>query len=308
VIDTTDRPVLVTGSSGFIGGAVAAQLRASGHVVVTLDRSGAADRAMDAADPRLLADIRQGVYGAVVHQAGISNTLERNERLLIEHNTTKPLALADASVAAAIPFIYASSFSVYGATGRRAVREADVGRTSGPLNPYAISKLRLDTEMAARHAGADWLGLRYTNVFGPNEPIDGRAPSVISRWLRSSARAEPLEIFAGTRASGRDFVPVDRVATVIARRLADAGAAAPRGIFNLGSGVTITFGELIDWCREFSGGSLSVRDIPFAIEDQYQHWTAADMSALSAHYPDLGWGDYQLLKAYANACWRSFGT
>ncbi|HUY47450.1 MAG TPA: NAD-dependent epimerase/dehydratase family protein [Streptosporangiaceae bacterium] len=302
----TDRPVLVTGASGFIGGAIARSLRAQGRSVVSIDVTGTPDLRMDAADTRVLDAIRHGTYHAVVHQAGISNTLERDRKRLLENNTRKPLELADAAAEARVLFIYASSFSVYGNTGRRSVSEADIASSSGPLNPYAESKLRLDQEMAARFAGGDWLGLRYTNAFGPNEPTHGRMASVISKWLQQSASGQPIEIFDGTEDSGRDFVEVDRITAVILRRLARSTQPKPCGVFNLGSGTTVTFGELIDWCRDFSGQPPAIRAIPFTIGHQYQHWTSADMTALIAYYPDLGWGDRRRLKEYAGLCWRAF--
>jgi ADP-L-glycero-D-manno-heptose 6-epimerase len=305
---SADRPVVVTGSSGFIGGAIVRRLRTGGRHVVTVDLRGSPDHKMDATDPELLSAIRGGTFHGVVHQAGISNTLVQDADLLLKQNTSKPLALADACAAVGVPFIYASSFSVYGRTGRRAVAEEDVASASGPLNPYALSKLRLDEEMTTRYPGADWLGLRYTNVFGPNEPIRGRMASIISQWLARSARGETIEIFEGTQRSGRDYVEVDRIAAVIERRLDSAAQEGPRGVFNLGSGVTLMFDELIGWCGEFANGPLSVRCIPFTIEHQYQHWTEADMSRLIPWYPELPWGDREQLKVYAAGCWPSFVT
>ncbi len=300
-----DRPVLVTGAAGFVGDAIARSLRVSGRRVVTLDVTGSPDLRLEAGDSRVLAEIRRGRFHAVVHQGGISNTLERDRERLRLHNTDQPLDLAAAAADAEVPFVYASSFSVYGDTGRRAVRESDIASLSGPLNPYAESKLRLDEEMEARFAGGDWMGLRYTNVFGPHEPLEGRMASVISKWLQRSARGLPIDIFEGTRASGRDFVEVDRIAFVISQRLTRPSPPHPRGVFNLGSGITVTFGELIDWCQDFAGQPMALRTIPFTIGSQYQHWTGADMSTLIVYHPNLNWGDRDRLKKYAERCWRA---
>jgi len=301
--DTDVRPTLVTGSSGFVGARLARRLHRAGWNTITLDVKGAPDLCMDVADSRVLRDVAQARYRAVVHQAGLSNSLEQDEELLREQNTVKPLALAHACAISDTPFIYASSFSVYGATARRAVSECDVKLSSGPLNPYAWSKLRLDEEMSLRYSGGDWMGLRYTNVFGPSEPTEGRIASVISHWLKSSAHGEPIHIFEGTEESGRDFVEVDRITSVILRRLTDP--APPRGVFNLGSGVTTTFSELIQWCREFAGKPIQVRTVPFTIAHQYQHWTCVDMSALAKFYPRLVIADRNALKEYARKCWKS---
>ncbi len=302
---STDLPVLVTGTSGFIGGVIARELQLSGLTVVSLDCTGSPDLRMDAADPLVLTAIRRGCFRAVVHQAGISNTLERDEQLLHQHNTAKPLAIADACSVSDTAFLYASSFSVYGATGKRTVRESDLSSTTGPLNAYARSKLRLDEEMSSRYSGGNWMELRYTNVFGLREPIEGRMSSVISQWLWRSARGKFIEIFDGTQDSGRDFVEVHRVAGAIARRLQDTGQDPARGIFNFGSGVTVTFGEIIEWCREFAGTAVDVRTIPFLIGEQYQHWTSVNMDALGRYYPELKVADHKSLKAYAQECWRS---
>ncbi|WP_204326026.1 NAD-dependent epimerase/dehydratase family protein [Sulfitobacter sediminilitoris] len=304
-IVTGNLPVLVTGSSGFIGGSISNELKRSGVAVVTLDVNGTPDIKADAADPAVLADVRRGAYSAVVHQAGISNTLEKDEELLYQHNTAKPLAIADACSSSATLFIYASSFSVYGATGRRPLRESDLSTTTGPLNAYARSKLLLDERMSCRFGGGNWIGLRYTNVFGPREPISGRMASVISRWLCNSARREPIEIFEGTEDSGRDFVEVHRIARVILRRILDDSKDSARGVFNMGSGTTVTFGELLNWCREFAGEAIKVRTVPFHIGEQYQHWTSVDMGLLAQHYPDQTVSDKESLKEYARYCWAS---
>jgi len=149
------------------------------------------------------------------------------------------------------------------------------------------------------------MGLRYTNVFGPREPIEGRMSSVISQWLWRSARGKAIEIYDGTHDSGRDFIEVHRIARVILRRLKDTGKDSARGVFNLGSGVTVTFGELITWCSAFAGIDVEVHTIPFTIAEQYQHWTSVNMDALGQYYPDLIVANHESLKAYAQECWRS---
>ncbi len=311
-----DRPVLVTGAAGFIGGFLAERLAAAGWQVTAIDVRPAPSLAAgvdftqtSCAHRAVFDDIIGGRYDAVVHQAGISNTLESDWARLQEHNVAQPLRLADACAKSATAFIYASSFSVYGRSAEVAIRESDdQDTTSGPLNLYARSKLLLDREMRSRDLSrAAWAGLRYTNVFGPGEPLAGRASSIISQILYAAAASEPIEIFSDTLAASRDYVPASRIYEFVDSFLNES-VDIPSGVYNMGSGIPVSFAELLHWATQFTGRrGVAVHLIPNPIPGKYQYWTQADNSAVARYVPSLGPMDRKEMRECALRCFEAYG-
>jgi ADP-L-glycero-D-manno-heptose 6-epimerase len=290
--------VLVTGAAGFIGSHVVRACRDAGWTVTGIDVhalppplhllarqvQGRAD------DPAVLRDVRAGRYHAVVHHAAITSTLASDWSLLQDINIRQPLELASACAGSGTIFIYASSHSVYGAIRQRrpAVEgsETDLSVCTGPLTLYARSKLALDRAMAARQASdrPPWIGLRYTNVFGPGESHKGPMASIISQLLRKSADGDGIRLFDDTLEACRDYIPVRAVADVIVKIL---DRPVPSGIYNLGSGRPIRFATLLEWCAEFSGSVPDVLLVPNPVADRYQYWTCADLAKISSSLPEL---------------------
>jgi len=288
--------VLVTGAAGFIGAHLAAACHRAGFAVTALDPRSPWDhvaafaRAVlgPAGGAGVLADVRAGRFRAVLHQGGISSTLETDRDLLRVVNVDEPLDLAQACATSGTPFSYASSHSVYGMIRARfAVVEDDTDdpeKCTGPLNAYAQSKLDLDREMVARFGGdARWAGYRYTNVFGTGEEHKGSMASIISQLLRQAALGIPLRLFSDTLGACRDYVPVE----VVLGTLLDAvRRPPPPGIYNLGSGVPVSFATLLGWCGDLRGDEgLTVHLVPNPVSDRYQYWTCADQSKLDAALP-----------------------
>jgi ADP-L-glycero-D-manno-heptose 6-epimerase len=288
--------VLVTGAAGFIGSYVAAACRRAGWTVTGLDirppdpgDGGDGWITGPAGSPAVLREVRAGRYQAVVHQAGVTSTLETDKDLLTDVNVEQSLAIADACSAAGALFIYASSHSVYGKAHRRVPLAeedaADRDVCTGPVNLYARSKLDLDEAMAGRTAGSPrWVGLRYTNVFGRGEQHKGRMASIISQLLRRSAWGEPLALFEDALSACRDYIPVEAVAGTIVALLE---REVPAGVYNLGSGIPVSFATLVEWCASFSGEDPVVKLLPNPVASSYQYWTCADMAKLQSCLPTL---------------------
>ncbi|WP_435128921.1 NAD-dependent epimerase/dehydratase family protein [Actinacidiphila sp. bgisy144] len=305
--------ILVTGAAGFIGRHCALLCAASGYQVTALDiKPAPQDVALvcrvlraDLAQPDVLEEVRAGRFAAVINQGGISSTTESDRDLLRRTNTDGPLALADACAASGTRFVYASSHSVYGTfeKGTLIAEDAGPGQCSGPLNRYAASKLALDREMARRPAGPTWVGLRYTNVFGPFEEHKKAMASIISQILRRAAQGERIPVFADTLQASRDYVPVREVAGVCLR-LVDA--EVPSGIYNLGSGLPVSFATLLEWCAEFTGSPLDVRLVANPLSARYQYWTGADMTKLRAALPGAGRLDIGGVRARARELFDVF--
>ncbi len=308
--------VLVTGAAGFIGGHLAAACHADGWAVTAVDRRAAGPLSeggvpliqADAANPTILARIRSGEFAAVLHQAAVSNTLADRWDLLQRVNIDAPLQLAGACEASATPFIYASSGSVYGAVFRRIpVPEQavnDRALTSGPLNLYARSKLLLDQKMQDLTGRMSWVGLRYTNVFGPNEDRKGAMASILWQLLHATAQGRRIDLFHDTLLAARDFLPVSSLVDTVLRLLR---SPVPCGVYNLGAGHATSFATILGWCAELrAGGSLDMRLIPNPIPDRYQYWTCADMTALRGVLPHSTEVTAEQIREAATALYRSF--
>lgn len=293
--------VLITGAAGFIGRHTTMSFHHAGYRVTAVDLRPAPGRLASAAcwqrgnfaARTLLADIAAGRYQTVIHQAGISDTRAPAGPELEETNTLGVLRLADACRTGGARLIYASSHSVYGILHHREPiaedADTDTASCSGPLNPYAASKLALDQQMRARHGtGLDWVGLRYTNVFGPDETDKGPMASIMSQLLRSAARTGQLRLFDDSLTAARDYIPVETVTATIVQL---AEQPVPAAVYNLGAGFAVSFADVAQWCarphREATRApSLHVRLVPNAIATAYQYFTCADMTALDKALPD----------------------
>lgn len=293
------REVLVTGAAGFVGRHVVTACRRAGLEVTAVDLRPAPQRLArsarwlrgDFAGEALLAEVAGGRFAAVLHQAGISDTGVPEGVVLAETNTLGPLRIAQACQDGAARFVYASSHSVYGFLRRREPiaedAEDDPARCSGPLNPYAHSKLALDVRMRKRYAtGLDWVGLRYTNVFGADERDKGSMASILSQLLHQAATSGRVRVFGDSLTAARDYVPVEVVAETVAML---AVCEVPSGIYNLGAGYSVSFAELLQWCfrlcRQRGQGLLAVELVPNPVATAYQYYTCADMSALDEVLP-----------------------
>nr|WP_024126595.1 NAD(P)-dependent oxidoreductase [Streptomyces sp. FR1]AHE39214.1 ADP-L-glycero-D-manno-heptose-6-epimerase [Streptomyces sp. FR1] len=298
----TTESILVTGAAGFIGRHTVTAFHHAGHQVTAVDlrpapahlAAAAHWRRGDFAEPALLAEIAAGRFHTVVHQAGTSSTRAPAGPELEETNTLGPLRLADACRTGRTRLIYASSHSVYGTLHHRTPiaedADTDPTRCSGPLTPYATSKLTLDQQMRTRHpVGLDWIGLRYTNVFGPDEDDKGPMAAILSQLLRQAANTGHIRLFDDSLTAARDYIHVETVtATVL--RLATARHPVPAGVYNLGSGCAVSFADLAQWCarlhRETTGHPLHVELVPNPAPGAYQYFTCADVTALDKALPD----------------------
>ncbi|MGW2543996.1 NAD-dependent epimerase/dehydratase family protein [Kitasatospora sp. NPDC001574] len=293
--------VLVTGAAGFIGRHTVAALHRAGHQVTAVDPrpapthlTGAARwLSGDFADPAHIAEVAVGRYRTVVHQAGISDTRAPAGPELDETNTAGPLRLADACRTGRARLIYASSHSVYGTLHHRVPiaedADTDTTRCSGPLNPYASSKLALDQQMRTLHAtGLEWAGLRYTNVFGPDETDKGPMASILTRLLRQAARTGTIRVFDDSLTAARDYIPVETVTATIARLTEHR--QLPSAVYNLGSGTTVSFADIAQWCARLrhraTGRPLLVELVPNPAARAYQYFTCADMTSLDQVLPE----------------------
>ncbi|WP_171168879.1 NAD(P)-dependent oxidoreductase [Streptomyces sp. I05A-00742] len=315
--------VLVTGAAGFIGRHTTAVFQRAGYQVTALDlRPDPGHLAepvrwlrMPFTSRAVLDEVAAGRYRTVVHQAGISDTRAMAGPELDDTNTHGVLRLAEACRTGGARLIYASSHSVYGTLHhRRPIPEhadTDPARCSGPLNPYAASKLALDRRMRSRYrTGLDWAGLRYTNVFGPDETDKGPMASILSQLLRSAAGTGEVRLFDDSLTAARDYIPVETVAATI---LQLAQRQVPAAVYNLGAGFAVSFAEITQWCarlhRETAGEApLRVTLVPNAAAAAYQYYTCAEMTALDTALPGRPTVSFKDVETRAAELFHAFGT
>jgi ADP-L-glycero-D-manno-heptose 6-epimerase len=301
---------IVTGAAGFIGSRLVAGLNRRGvRDVIAVDnlQQGSkfsnlvgceiADYVDQAAFFSVLEKL-EGNVEAVFHQGACSDTMESDGRYMMENNYTYSRNLLEWCQEEAVPFIYASSASVYGAGPD--FREDR--RCEKPLNVYGYSKFLFDQHVRdlLEDKTAQIAGLRYFNVYGPNETHKGRMASVaLHAWqqLHSEGR---VKLFVGSGGYGhgeqrRDFIYVDDVVAVNLWLLERRDVS---GIFNCGTGRAQTFNRLAvavinavnrtnHTLHEIvAKGLIEYVPFPDQLINKYQSFTEADMSRLKgAGYP-----------------------
>ncbi len=298
--------IVVTGAAGFIGSNIVADLEARGDgPIAIVDWFGTDERWRNLAKRRvahfvrpeqlmLFLDGHAGEVRGVIHMGAISATTERDVDLLVERNIACSVALWDWCAAHEVPFVYASSAATYGGIEHGFVDDDAIAAQAAlrPLNAYGWSKKATDLIFAERVARGgpqppSWAGLKFFNVYGPNEYHKGEMMSVACKLHAQVMAGEPVRLFKSYRdgvADGeqrRDFVHV-----------ADCSAAAlwlldrpgTRGLFNIGSGGARSFLDIARALGRVVNKPVDVEfiDMPEAIRDRYQYFTQAETAKLAA--------------------------
>ena len=299
--------VLVTGGAGFIGSNIVAELTgAGGYDVAVCDRLRGAETGKwrniakhpitDFVAPDDLwtwLDGRGRDVELIIHMGAISSTQEADADKIVHTNFGLSRDLFDWCAARKRRFIYASSAATYGdgAVGFDDAADGESLKALRPLNAYGWSKALFDIHAARRAAdGAappQWVGLKFFNVYGPNEGHKGAMSSMVAQMWPKVAAGEPVLLFRSYRdpwADGgqeRDFVYV-RDAARIAVWLTEHAKIG--GIFNVGSGVARSFNDLARAVFTAAGRppEIGYIDMPPAIRPTYQYQTQAAMERLRA--------------------------
>ena len=280
---------IVTGGAGFIGSNLVRGLNRRGidDILVVDDLThGDKHRNLNALSFRDFVDYRDFLgrldefvgadTEAVLHQGACSDTMEHDGRYMLETNYEYSKRLLEACNGHC-PFLYASSASVYG-DGEDGFREDEA--CEYPKNVYAFSKFLYDRHVRRLlpEAMSQVVGLRYFNVYGPQEAHKGRMASVVHKFHHEIAEKGTLSLFEGSDQFVRDFVFVDDVVDV---NLWFLDHPEQSGIFNCGSGRAESFLALAQATASHYEGA-EVRSIPFPpeLDGKYQAFTQADLSAL----------------------------
>ena len=303
----TRRIVFVTGGAGFIGSNIVAKLAEDRDLdVVVCDRLRGVELGKwrniakhpiaDFVLPEAMFDWLERRWRdveAVVHMGAISSTTEPDADKIIQTNFGLSRDLFRWCADRQRRLIYASSAATYGdgALGFADRDDLDSLIALRPLNAYGWSKALFDIfavrEAARGSAPPQWVGLKFFNVYGPNEGHKGPMKSVAAQIWPKVAAGEAVSLFKSHRkdyADGgqqRDFVYVRDAADVVAWLVAHETI---NGVFNLGSGVARSFKDLAEAVFKAAGqpANIAYVDTPPAIRDHYQYFTQAEMGRLKA--------------------------
>jgi ADP-L-glycero-D-manno-heptose 6-epimerase len=303
---------VVTGAAGFIGANLVKGLNQRGITeIIAVDNLTKADKFRNLTDcdiadyldkteflERLNAGEFDGVVDAMLHEGACSDTMEHNGQYMMANNYRYSLALLDYCLDQEVPYLYASSASVYG--GGNVFREERA--LEAPLNVYGYSKFLFDQVVRRRlhDASSPVVGFRYFNVYGPREQHKGRMASVAFHFFNQFQAEGKVKLFEGADGYGngeqrRDFVYVQDIVDVNFHFLDRPNLS---GIFNLGTGRAQTFNDVavatVNACRAqrgetamslermLSDGIVEYIPFPAALRGKYQSYTQADLTALRA--------------------------
>lgn len=295
--------ILVTGGAGFIGSNLVAALTDRGAPVAISDWLGQEGKWMNVAkadfldlvSPERLNDwLRQHETSleAVVHLGAISATTESDADLIFETNVRLSTRLWRWCAEHGVRFIYASSAATYG-DGQAGFDDDPATLASlRPLNPYGWSKHYFDRFVARevteeRPAPPQWVGLKFFNVYGPNEYHKGSMQSVVAQKYPLVAQGRAITLFASAHpdypdgGQMRDFIYVDDCTDVLTWLLDHPGVS---GLFNLGTGAARSFADLARALAAAVGTSARIEytPMPESLRDRYQYFTEARMERLRA--------------------------
>jgi ADP-L-glycero-D-manno-heptose 6-epimerase len=296
-----NQRVLVTGGAGFIGSVLAWELNRRGCSQLWIaDFPAEGEKLGNLSGIRfnemigpadLLKRLSSGALAnldCIFHMGACSSTTETNEAYLRENNYEYSRRLAEWALGAGVRFVYASSAATYG-DGSAGMDDADPRQLEQlrPLNLYGQSKHWMDLH-AWREGWLDRIvGLKYFNVFGPNENHKGDMRSLVCKSFAEVQKTGVIRLFRSYRPEygdgeqRRDFLYVK---DAVAMTLHLAANSAANGIFNIGSGEARTWNDLARAVFAALGREPHIEyiDMPESIREKYQYFTQAEIGKLRA--------------------------
>jgi ADP-L-glycero-D-manno-heptose 6-epimerase len=289
--------IVITGSAGFIGSCVLGKFNAEGITdIMLVDDFEREDKQPNYLNKTFSIKINRAEFinwfrqdasmvQYVIHMGARTDTTEFNTKIFDELNFNYTKSLWEICAQNNIPFIYASSAATYG-MGEHGYDDNTDPSALRPLNPYGESKNEFDKwALVQKKSPPKWYGLKFFNVYGPNEYHKARMASVIFHAFNQINATGKVKLFRSHHADYkdgeqlRDFVYVKDVCDVI--WFLYSGKAS-NGIYNLGSGKARTFNDLVK--ATFSAlnkpANIEYIDTPLDIRDKYQYFTEARMNKL----------------------------
>ncbi len=292
---------IVTGASGLIGSAAVWALNKAGEQdILAVDHLGTSEkwknlRALRFTDYMeretfmeylLEGDILDGVQG-IIHMGACSSTTETDATYLIHNNFEYTKTLAELAAAKGIRFIYASSAATYGGGEQGYKDDESQIEKLRPLNMYGYSKQMFDLWAKKNGLLNEITGVKFTNVYGPNELHKGGMRSMVCRsfeQIRENGCVNLFKSYLPDYADGeqkRDFLyvkdAVDMVLFLLERKKLT-------GLYNIGSGKAETWNQLAAAAFAAMGREVKINyiEMPEHLKGKYQYYTCADMSKMRA--------------------------
>jgi ADP-L-glycero-D-manno-heptose 6-epimerase len=298
--------VLVTGGAGFIGSNIAGALAdLTDYRVVVVDQFGSTDKwrnlskhaifeILAPAETFYWLEGHKNQLDAIVHMGAVSSTTETDVDLILDTNFTLSRSLWRWATENQKRFIYASSAATYGSGDAGFKDDISIAALKAlkPLNAYGWSKHLFDQFVAMATSSTDkvpsqWAGLKFFNVYGPNEYHKDDQRSVVNQIYPHAQHGRPVKLFKSYNpnyADGgqlRDFIYVKDCVKVVAWLLANPQV---NGLYNVGTGKARSFEDLAKATFAAVGKEPQIHyiDMPETLRPKYQYLTEADMGRLRA--------------------------
>lgn len=292
--------IVVTGAAGFIASYLVGYLNQLGfHQLVLVDDFSSPAKAPNLAGKHFLHKIDReqffdwvkanpGLVQYVFHLGARTDTTEMDYAVHKKWNLDYSIKVWEMCTAAGIPLVYASSAATYGGGELGYKDDHDIAGRLQPLNPYGVSKNEFDIWALQQQAAPPfWAGLKFFNVFGPNEYHKGRMASVIFHAFNQVREKGEAKLFRSHNPQYkdgeqiRDFIYVKDVVQICVWLMQHQPAS---GLYNTGTGKARTFKDLVKaiFTTLQLPENIQFIDTPIDIRDKYQYFTEADMSKLLA--------------------------
>jgi ADP-L-glycero-D-manno-heptose 6-epimerase len=317
---TRSSTIVITGAAGFIGSCLTGFLNEKGFdQLILVDEFSRLDKINNLKDKKFADQIerddffdwlalRKPTVSFVFHLGARTDTTEFDyavhERLNLEYSQR----IWDYCMLKQIPLVYASSAATYGSGDLGYADDHELPFQLEPLNAYGISKNEFDKWAILQQSHPPfWAGLKFFNVYGPNEYHKGRMASVIWHAFNQIQKSGTVKLFKSHRPDFkdgqqlRDFIYVKDILKVCYWFMENLEKKPGNGLYNLGTGIARTFEDLVRATFEGAGKPVHIQfiDMPEDIRDKYQYFTEAKMEKLiSAGYSEPfyslenGVGDY----------------
>lgn len=299
--------ILVTGAAGFIGSVLVKRLNELGREdIVVVDRLGSGEswknlrglkfiefiHADELLNPEVLDQLE---FDSIYHMGACSSTTEMNMDYLMFNNVEYSKALFSYAAEKNTNICYASSAATYG-DGENGYDDEHQGIDKlKPLNPYGYSKQLVD-EWALKSdiTPPKWYGVKFFNVFGPNEYDKGDMSSLVYKGFNQINEGSQVKLFKSHKEGFkdgeqlRDFVYVKDVVDAMIE-LMNSKHNGANGIYNLGTGKARSFKDLISATFKAMNKDVNIEyiDMPMKLRNQYQYYTQAEMHKLKSALPDF---------------------
>ncbi len=298
--------IVVTGTAGFIGSVMVQFLNENGFTnLLLVDDFGVEAKRKNWEQKTYTKVIERQAFleqllsddyeiDLIIHLGARTDTTEFNYAIHEELNVEYSKSIWNYATKKQIPLIYASSAATYGAGENGYEDSHEVLDQLVPLNPYGVSKNEFDKWAIAQKQGpAAWTGLKFFNVYGPNEGHKARMASVIFHAFNQIKETGVVKLFKSHRPDFkdgeqlRDFIYVKDVVRVIfwmmQQMLASKWSTQNNGLYNLGTGKARSFYDLAanTFIAQGLAPNIEFIDMPLDIRDKYQYFTEANMNKLS---------------------------